>query len=151
MSAVATLTRSITIEAPVETVFDYALDIRNLWVIPDVGLADVDQKPEGVGSTARVFAHFLGIHFSMRLEILEVVRLEKIVLKISSNTPDRPMWTLTFEPAEDGTRLTMLGEWHINVPGVGGPMEDMQARSHKAVVDGILANLKEKVEALVAA
>jgi uncharacterized protein YndB with AHSA1/START domain len=151
MSAMATLTRSITIDAPVETVFDYALDIRNLWVIPDVGLADVDQKPEGVGSTARVFAHFLGIHFSMKLEILEVVRPDKIVLKITSNTPDRPLWTLTFEPAEDGTKLTMLGEWHINVPGVGGPMEDMQARSHKVVVDGILANLKEKVEALVAA
>ena len=42
-----------------------------------------------------------------------------------------------------GVKLTMLGEWHINVPGVGGPMEEMQARSHKAVVDGILANLKE--------
>ncbi len=151
MSAMATLTRSITIDAPVEKVFDYALDIRNLWVIPDVGLADVDQKPEGVGSTARIFAHFLGIHFTMKLEILEVVRPDKIVLKISSNTPDRPMWTLTSEPVEDGTKLTMLGEWHINVPGVGGPMEEMQARSHKTVVDGILANVKEKVEALVAA
>lgn len=147
----ATLTRSITIDAPVGTVFDYALDIRNLWVIPDVGIADVDQKPEGVGSTARIFAHFLGLHFAMKLEIVEVVRPDKIVLKITSNTPDRPLWTLTFEPVEEGTKLTMLGEWHINVPGVGGPLEEMQARSHKAVVDGILANLKEKVEALVAA
>lgn len=151
MSAMATLTRSITIDAPVDTVFDYALDIRNLWVIPDVGIADVDQKPEGVGSTARIFAHFLGLHFEMKLEIVEVVRPDKIVLKVTSNTPDRPLWTLTFEPVEDGTKLTMLGEWHINVPGVGGPLEDMQVRNHRAVVDGILANLKEKVEALVAA
>ena len=55
------------------------------------------------------------------------------------------------DPVRNGTKLTMLGEWHINVPGVGGPMEEMQARSHKAVVDGILANFKEKAEALVAA
>lgn len=151
MGVMATLTRSITIDAPVETVFDYALDIKNLWVVPDVGLADVDQKPEGVGSTARLFAHFLGIHFTMKLEVLEVVRPDKVVLKISSNTPDRPLWTLTFEPEGDGTTLTMLGEWHINVPGVGGPMEELAARSHKAVVDGILANIKGKVETLAAA
>jgi len=147
----ATMTRSTTIEAPVEEVFDYALDIRNLWVIPDVGLADVQQRPGGVGSTAKVFNHFLGLHFEMTLEILEVVRPEKIVLKITSNTPDRPLWTLTFEPGEDSTTVTMTGEWHINVPGIGATMEEMQARAHKDIVDGLLANLKGKVEPLVAA
>jgi len=147
----ATMTRSTTIEAPVEEVFDYALDIRNLWVIPDVGLADVQQRPGGVGSTAKIFNHFLGLHFEMTLEILEVVRPEKIVLKITSNTPDRPLWTLTFEPGEDSTTVTMTGEWHINVPGIGATMEEMQARAHKDIVDGLLANLKGKVEPLVAA
>lgn len=147
----ATMTRSTTIEAPVEEVFDYALDIRNLWVIPDVGLADVQQRPGGVGSTAKIFNHFLGLHFEMTLEILEVVRPDKIVLKITSNTPDRPLWTLTFEPGEDSTTVTMTGEWHINVPGIGATMEEMQARAHKDIVDGLLANLKGKVEPLVAA
>ena len=147
----ATMTRSTTIEAPVEEVFDYALDIRNLWVIPDVGLADVQQRPGGVGSTAKIFNHFLGLHFEMTLEILEVVRPDKIVLKITSNTPDRPLWTLTFEPGDDGTTVTMTGEWHINVPGIGATMEEMQARAHKDIVDGLLANLKGKVEPLVAA
>lgn len=147
----ATMTRSTTIEAPVEEVFDYALDIRNLWVIPDVGLADVQQRPGGVGSTAKIFNHFLGLHFEMTLEILEAVRPDKIVLKITSNTPDRPLWTLTFEPGEDSTTVTMTGEWHINVPGIGATMEEMQARAHKDIVDGLLANLKGKVEPLVAA
>jgi uncharacterized protein YndB with AHSA1/START domain len=151
MSSMATLTRSTTIDAPVETVYDYALDIRNLWVIPDVGIADVDQKPDGVGSTAHFFTHFLGLHFTMTMEILEAVRPDKIVLKISSSTLDRPMWTLTFEPVEDGTKLTMTGEWHSSVPAVGGQMDEFLARGHKGMVDGMLANLKEKVEALVAA
>jgi uncharacterized protein YndB with AHSA1/START domain len=151
MSVMATLTRSTTIEAPAEEVYDYAVDIRNLWVIPDVGLADVDQRPGGVGSTAKIFNHFFGLHFEMKLEILEAVRPDKLVLKITSNTPDRPLWTLLFETVDDGTKLTMTGEWHVNVPGIGGPMEEMQARAHKDMVDGLLANVKSKVEALVAA
>jgi uncharacterized protein YndB with AHSA1/START domain len=151
MSVMATLTRSTTIEAPVEQVYDYALDIRNLWVIPGIGLADIDQRPEGVGSTAKLFNHFLGLHLEMKLEILEAVRPDKIVLKITSNTPDRPLWTLVFEPLDDGTKVTMTGEWRINVPAIGGTMEDMQVRAHKGMVDGLLADLKGTVEALVAA
>ena len=147
----ATLTRSTTIEAPVEQVYDYAVDVRNLWVMPDVGLADVDQRPEGVGSTAKIFSHFFGLHFEMKLEILQAVRPDKLVLKFTSNTPDRPLWTLVFESIEDGTTVTMTGEWHVNLPAIGGPMEEMQARAHKDMVDGLLANLKSKVESLVAA
>ncbi len=151
MTAMATLTRSTTIEAPVEQVYDYAVDVRNMWVMPDVGLADVVQRPEGVGTTAKIFSHFFGLHFEMKLEILEAVRPDKIVLKFTSNTPDRPLWTLTFETVEQGTKVTMTGEWRVNVPGIGGTMEEMQARAHKDMVDGLLANLKSKVEALVAA
>jgi uncharacterized protein YndB with AHSA1/START domain len=151
MSAMATLTRSTIIEAPVEEVYDYAVDVRNLWVIPDVGLADVDQKPDGVGTTAKMFSHFFGLHFEMKLDILEAVRPDKLVLKFTSNTPDRPLWTLVFESIEEGTRVTMTGEWRINLPAIGGTMEQMQARAHTDMVDGLLANLKSKVEALVAA
>ena len=45
----------------------------------------------------------------------------------------------------------MTGEWHLNLPAIGGPMEQMQARAHTDMVDGLLANLTSKVEALVAA
>jgi len=147
----ATLTRSIMIDAPVEEVFDYALDIRNLWAIPDVGLADVTLTPDGVGSQARLFTHFLGFHMSMGLEYLEVVRPEKIVAKVTSFSPDRPMWTFTFEPAGSGTKLTVLGEWHIAVPAVGKPMEDMVAGSHKDLVQTMLTNAKAGAEKAVAA
>ena len=41
----ATLTRSITIDAPVETVFDYALDISQLWRSKDVALTEIELKP----------------------------------------------------------------------------------------------------------
>lgn len=142
----ATLVRSITISAPAEKAFDYALDIRNLWALPNVGLADVHLKPEGTGSTAKIFTHMLGIHSEARLEYLEAVRPEKIVAKVSGNYPDNPTWTLTFEPTDDGTTFTVKGDWHINLPAVGGPMEDMMARAHHTIVDRLLNNVKDGAE-----
>ena len=56
------LTRSITIDAPVDAVFDYALDVGRLWKVKDVALTDVDIKPGGVGTSARMFTHLWALH-----------------------------------------------------------------------------------------
>jgi len=58
----AKLTRSITVHAPVESVFRYALDIGHLWKAKDVALGDITLTPDGVGTTARIFTHALGFH-----------------------------------------------------------------------------------------
>lgn len=142
----ATLTRSITIEAPIETVFDRALDIRTLWSLPDVGLANVELTPDGVGSSAQIYEHMLGFHIEMGLEYIEVVRPNKIVAKIDGFGPDNPTWTFTFEPADEGTKMTAEGEWHINVPAVGRPMEGMMVKEHKDVVTTMLTNVKAEAE-----
>lgn len=142
----ATLTRSVTIDAPVEKAFDYALDIRNLWAVPDIGLADVALKPDGVGSSAKIFTHFLGFHMEMGLEYTEVVRPERIVAKVAGFGLDKPTWRFTFEPADGGTKMTVQGEWHINVPAVGGPMEGLMVREHREFVEQMLTNVKSGVE-----
>jgi len=142
----ATLKRTMTIDAPVEKVFDYALDIRNLWDFPDMGLADVDLKPDGEGSSARIFAHFLGFHLEMGLKYTEVVRPERIVAEISGFGFDNPTWTLTFKPVDERTKLTVTGEWHINVPAVGGAMEGMMVREHKDFVETMLSHIRAGVE-----
>lgn len=144
----ATLTRSITIDAPVEKAFDYALDFQNVWGrgMPNLGIADVEVKPDGVGTSAKIYAHVLGIHLEMHWEYIEAVRPERIVAKVTSLTPDRPLWTFTFAPVEEGTVLTVKGEWHINVPAVGKPMEDFMARNHEDFVEMILTNIKNGVE-----
>src|SRR6478736_3274059 len=59
LRAVAILTRSITIDAPVDTVFDFALDISQLWKMKDVELTEVDIKPGGVGTSARLNTHLV--------------------------------------------------------------------------------------------
>jgi uncharacterized protein YndB with AHSA1/START domain len=142
----ATLTRSVTIDAPADKVFDYALDIRNLFVAPDIALADVSLKPDGVGSSARIWSHFLGFHLEMGLEYTEVVRPQRIVAEVDGFGLDNPVWTFTFEPADGGTKLTAQGEWHIKVPAVGKPIEGLLAREHEDFLDTMLDDVKAGAE-----
>ena len=141
----ATLTRSVTIDAPVESVFEYALDVRTLWASPEVALADVELKPDGVGTSARIWTHFLGFHLEMGLEYTDVVRPERIVAQVKS-FGEKPIWTFTFEPADGGTKLTAQGEWHVAIPAVGNRMEGMMASSHKDFLETMLDNVKAGAE-----
>lgn len=146
----STITRTITVNAPVETVFDYALDIRKLWAMPDIALADVVLKTDGVGTTARIWSHFLGFHIEGGLEYKEVIRPERIVIGVSFFM-EHPTWTFTFEPVDGGTTLTAQGEWHVKLPAVGGSLESMMAKEHEPFLDSMLADLKAAVEEQVAA
>lgn len=144
----AKLTRSIEIEAPVKKVFEYALDVGRLWTSwpEQVAARDVELKPEGVGSSARLFGHFMGIHMEGTVEYTEVVRNERIVAKI--HWPgESPMWTFSFEKAEGGTKLTAEGEWESKVPVVGDRIEGMMVKGHEKPIEGLLATVKSRVEA----
>ncbi len=146
----AKLTRSVTIAAPVEEVFDYALDIKKLWDWPDVALADVVLTPDGVGSSARLWMHWLGFHMEAGIEYTEVVRPERITAEVGFAL-EHPTWTFTFEPVDGGTKLTAQGEWHVNVPAVGKTFEKMMVKEHVDGLELLLANIKKQLEAAAAA
>lgn len=147
----ATLTRSITIHAPVSTVFDIALDIGRLWRADDVALAEVDIKPEGVGTSARLFSHLLGFHIEGGLEYTEVVPRARIVAQVHFFA-EKPTWTFTFAATDGGdTTVTAVGEWVVKVPVVGRPIEEMMVREHESFLEGLLENLKSQAEAQVLA
>lgn len=68
------LTKSVTINAPVDKVFDFALDVGELWTsYPDVAVREVQLKPGGVGTSARLYSHGLGLHMEGAIEYTEVV------------------------------------------------------------------------------
>lgn len=146
----AKLTRSVTINAPVDTVFDFAMDVGRFWaVFPEVAVRDVQVKPEGVGSSARIYTHDLGLHFEGVVEFTEVVPNQRIVAKVTFG-PETPTWTFTFEPLDAATTFTAEGEWHVNIPAVGGPVEEMIAKSHKKWLEEGLDTLKDTLEAVPA-
>ena len=146
----ATLTRSIMIDAPVDTVFDFALNIGNLWKAQDIALAEVDIKPGGVGTSARIWSHFLGFHVEGGVEYTEVEPGQRIVAQVHFFA-EKPPWTFTFEPVDGATKLTGEGEWHVKVPGVGKPVESMIVKEHEPFLEQMLANVKHEVEAMAAA
>jgi uncharacterized protein YndB with AHSA1/START domain len=147
-----TLTRSVTGDAPVGTVFEYALDVSRLWTVKDVALIDVDIKPEGVGTSARMYTHLLALHIEGGIEYTEVVPGERIVAQVVDFlVVDEPTWTFTFKPVKGGTKVTATGEWAVKVPVVGKHIESMMVKGHEQMLDMLLANLKTQVEAKVAA
>ncbi len=148
----AKLTRSIEIDAPVEKVFDFALDIGRFWTTwhDEVAVRDVEVKPEGVGSSARVFAHFLAFYMEGTVEYTEVVPNERIVAKVHF-LAENPTWVFTFEPADGGTRFTAEGEWHAKVPVVGERHDEMMVKSHEEDLETMLATMKSQLEAEIPA
>ncbi len=129
--------------------FDYALDPRKLWSMPEVALAEVVTKPDGVGTTARIWSHMLGFHIEGGLEYAEVVRPERIVIKVNF-LMEHPTWTFTFQPEDGGTKVMAQGEWHYKTPAVGGSVERMMVKEHGPTLDGMLAALKAEVEGTAA-
>jgi uncharacterized protein YndB with AHSA1/START domain len=142
---VAVLTQTVKVNAPVEEVFDYALDPRALWSMPQVAVADVITKPGGMGTSARLWSHFLGFHIEGALEYKEVTRPERIVIGVDFFM-EHPTWTFTFEPEDGFTKVTVAGEWHVKTPAVGKPLERMMVKEHVPFVEGMLASLKDHLE-----
>lgn len=143
----ATLTRSVTIDAPTEKVFDLALDVGKFWTCsPEVALRDVKLTPDGVGTRAELWTHGFGVHFQGHIEYTEVTRPERIVAQVAFG-PEKPVWVFTFEPADGGTQMTGQGEWHAKVPAVGKAFEEWMAKSHRSFLEALLDNFKALAEA----
>jgi uncharacterized protein YndB with AHSA1/START domain len=144
----AKLTRSITVHAPVASVFGFALDIGHLWRAKDVALGEITLTPDGVGTSARIYTHALGFHIEGGIEYTEVAPNERIVAQVHFFA-EKPMWTFTFAPTKSGgTKVTAVGEWDVKLPVVGRPIETMMVREHEPFLEGMLANLKSQVEAM---
>ena len=148
----AKLTRSIEIDAPVEKVFDFALDVGKLWTSwpEDVAVRDVELTPDGVGTSARLFSHFFAIHLEGTVEYTEVVPNEHIAASVHF-FGENPTWMFTFEPADDGTKMTAEGEWHAKVPVVGKRLDGMMVKEHEEGLESLLETVKSQVEAEVTA
>ena len=144
----AELTRSTVIEAPVEKVFDFASDIGQFWTLwhSEVSVRDVEVQPDGVGTSARLFAHFLAFSMEGTVEYTEVVRNERIVAEVHFFA-ENPTWVFTFEPVESGTKFTAKGEWHARVPVVGERHDMMMVKGHEEDLETLLATMKSQLEA----
>lgn len=135
--------RTILIEAPVEEVFGFAMDVGRLWALwPDVAVRDVRLTADGLGSSAQWFLRMVGFVVEGRVEITDVVPNER-VRAVSSKGP---VFDYIVEPTDGGTRLTLVCEWHESVPVIGGLLEGWEAKRTAKDLDKALASLKAHIE-----
>ena len=146
--------RSVHIDAPVETVFDYVQEPEHFYEAmamtqkhPEPGassvLTGVTRTPEGaVSSYSWRGAHDLfGFHLEAVITREEFVPNERIVDHSSTG----PVWTYTFEPDPTGTSLSLAAELTTRIPLVDKAV-DRVAWGGDRDIDTMLGHFKRAIE-----
>ncbi len=141
----AKVTKSITIDAPVEKVFGYISEPTNLPEIwPSlIEITDVKQLPDG-RTTDRWTYKMAG----MRLKgttTTEYVGNKSIISKTEGGVKSTQIWA--FEPADGGTKATLEVEYTVPIPVIGKLAEVIVVKMNEHEGDIIMANLKSRMEA----
>ncbi len=137
--------RTIHIDAPVATVFDYIEDPRHMWVgfpeekAPD--FTDVTLTPEGVGSTYTWNTSILFFHMHGVMTREECVANKRIVDRSSTG----PVWTYDVEQDETGTVLTLSYEYSTKVPLMDKALDSIFWKGDRDL-DRMLAGYKKEIE-----
>jgi len=138
--------RAITINAPVEKVFDYMTEASNLPEIwPSmVEVKDVKRTPEHIGTTFQWVYKMAGMRFEGSSTVIEYVANQREVTKSERGIPSTFVWT--YQPEDGGTRLTVEVEYTIPVPLLGKLAEAFIAKQNEHEAEVMLANLKARME-----
>jgi uncharacterized protein YndB with AHSA1/START domain len=140
----ATIKSSVTINAPVEKVFEYAKpeNLPEIW--PSlVEVKNIKELPNGGYSWDWVYK-MAGMKFNGSSVHTEYVVNERTV---SESTGIESTITWTYEPEGGGTKMTTLAEYKIPVPLLGKIAEAFIVKVNENESDTILANLKARLEA----
>jgi carbon monoxide dehydrogenase subunit G len=137
---------SITINRPAEDIWEYLIDFEKnkMWNPATVDMRLTSEGPLRKGSTYVWVGQFLGRHIESNTEVTEFEPGRKFSYKIVSG-PFPGTASTTLEPAEGGTRVTIRSEGDMG--GFFKLAEPVMARMSKRQIEGMLANLKDLVEA----
>ena len=137
---------SIIINRPAEAVWPYLVDYDKgpLWNPATVEIRPTSEGPLQKGSTYVWVGQWLGRHIESNCEVAEFEPGRKFGYRIVSGPfPGTALTTLT--PIESGTQVTISSEGEMN--GFFKLAEPVMARMSKRQIEGMLANLKDLLEA----
>ncbi|MFC1923693.1 SRPBCC family protein [Chloroflexota bacterium] len=140
----ATIKSSISINAPVEKVFEMAKPefLPEFW--PSlVEVKNIQELPNGGFSWDWVYK-MAGMRFNGSSVHTEYVVNERTV---AQSTGIESTITWTYEPEDGGTKMTALTEYKIPVPLLGKMAEAFIVKMNENESATILANLKARLEA----
>jgi uncharacterized protein YndB with AHSA1/START domain len=106
-----TFNHSITIDRPLEEVWEYVVDPANdpVWQGPVVEVLSGTEGPIEVGSEIQEVTQFLGRRFDITFEVTEHEPMTRSAVR-SKAGPVAMQGTYRFEPVDGGTRFSMEGE-----------------------------------------
>lgn len=130
----ATIERSIVIEAPLEKVFDYM----------DYPPHQAEMLPNG-GSRSDWTYKMFGVKLEGSVEAVEYGPNEKIFFEMTGSIGGRISWT--FEERNNAKEVTYHADYALPIPRLGEPLTELAAGYNEREVEATLANLKARMEA----
>jgi carbon monoxide dehydrogenase subunit G len=136
---------SITINCPIEDVFAFVSDFRNVsqWQSGVVDVRLMTEGPVGVGTRATFVRVFLGRKLETIVEMVEFKPPTKQVFKTISG-PMPGTVSRRFEPTAEGTTVSMVIEGQAG--GIFALAEPLVARSLSRGVKAAFGDLKDLLE-----
>ena len=140
----AKVKRSITINAPVEKVFNYLADPMNQpeWVPSIMEIKDVSGS--GVGQHFRWTYKMAGVLLKGESTTTEHIPNERIVMQSKGGVTST--WIFNFETHDGGTMMELDIEYTIPIPVIGKLAEKIVLKRNEREADLAMANIKEKME-----
>jgi uncharacterized membrane protein len=141
----AKITKSVTINAPVEKVYAFMSEPTNLPEIwPSmVEVKDVQPSPAGGYNFSWVYK-MAGVRFDGASETTEAIPNQRVVTKSTKGIESTFVWM--YEPGDGGTKLTLEVEYTVPIPLVGKLAEAFIVKQNQHEADVMLANLKARME-----
>jgi len=141
----AKITKSVTINAPVEKVYAFMSEPTNLPEIwPSmVEVKDVQPSPAGGYNFSWVYK-MAGVRFDGASETTEAIPNQRVVTKSTKGIESTFVWM--YEPEDGGTKLTLEVEYTVPIPLVGKLAEAFIVKQNQHEADVMLANLKARME-----
>jgi carbon monoxide dehydrogenase subunit G len=143
----AKISKNIQIHAPVEKVFHFIIDPNNL---PDIWPGNVvmkEVKRSALGGfNPRWMFKLARIPIEAAFEVTDFIPNQRLVQLSTRGIYTTLCYSL--HPQEGGTELTLDLEMLVPIPVLGAVVEAFVILVVNRLVDGILANMKAKLEVL---
>lgn len=139
------LQKSITINAPVEKVFAFLSDPRNLPEIwPSlIEVKHVTPAPKGGFHFDWVYK-MAGVQIEGHSEVVEYVLNERTITKGTKGIESKFIWL--YKPLNKNTQLTLEIEYTVPVPVLGRLAEPVVLKQNEQEAETLLFNLKSRME-----
>lgn len=142
----ASIKKSILVQAPVEKLYDYLNDPAKLieyW--PGMlEVNDIQPLPNG-GSIFKYVARMVGVRLEGTSEDTEIIPLKRMVSVTRGGVDAKIIWEL--EPGGEGTLVHLEEEYTVPVPVIGKLAEAVVVKLNEHEMDILLENVKAHMEA----